>query len=118
MKILVTGNRGYIGAVLTEMLLDKGHDVIGYDINYYEGVESDHSKQGFNQIIKDIRDIEIDDLKGIEIIIHLAALSNDPLGEFDNKITENINFYSTIRLAKLAKEAGVQRFVYASTQSM
>jgi nucleoside-diphosphate-sugar epimerase len=118
MKVLVTGNQGYIGSVLTEMLLDKGYEVIGYDTGYYADcflVEPQHLHR---QITKDIRNVSQEDLAGIEAIIHLAALSNDPLGELAPGLTEAINFQGTIALAKLAKEAGVERFIYASSQSM
>lgn len=111
MRILVTGNNGYIGSVLTKILIDKGYEVIGLDTNYY-------SLPKENQINKDIRNVSREDLKDIEAIIHLAALSNDPLGEFDARLTEEINFKATIRLAELAKETGVKRFVFVSSQSM
>lgn len=118
MKLLVTGNRGYIGTVLTEMLMDRGHDVIGYDINYYEPVDSDYTFLNATQIEKDIRDVELEDLEGIDAIFHLAALSNDPLGEFNKDLTYQINYEATIRLAEIAKEVGISRFIYSSSQSM
>ena len=118
MNILVTGNNGYIGSVLTEILLDKGYDVTGYDSNYYEGVISDTISSRISQINKDIRDVSKEDLENIDAIIHLAALSNDPLGEFNPELTFDINYGSTIKLAKLAKELEIERFVYSSSQSM
>ena len=118
MKILVTGNKGYIGTVLVEMLLEKHYEVIGYDIDYYKHCDLIEHKCHAKQIIKDIRDISIDDLDGIEAVIHLAALSNDPLGDITPSLTEEINLDSTIKLAKLAKAAGAYRFVYSSSQSM
>lgn len=118
MKILLTGNRGYIGSVLGGVLIKKGYDVVGFDTGYYNGQELYPIKPLARQIIKDIRDIEADDLKGIDAVIHLAALSNDPLGEFNSDLTENINFLGTVKLAKLAKAAGVKRFIYSSSQSM
>ncbi len=118
MKVLVTGNQGYIGTVLTDTLLKKGYDVVGIDNNYYIGVSEIINKQVFKQIRKDIRDINLSDIEGIEIIVHLAALSNDPLGEFDPKLTDEINYQATIKLAKIAKKSGVKRFIYSSSQSM
>ena len=118
MNILVTGNNGYIGSILTGILLEKGYTVTGYDTNYYEGVEFDEVHLEVNQINKDIRDVSKEDLKNIDAIIHLAALSNDPLGEFNPELTYDINYQATIKLAKLAKRLGIERFVYASSQSM
>ena len=118
MNILVTGNKGYIGSVLTEMLLEKGYSVVGFDTGYYNDCQLLNNNLDIRQITKDIRDAKKEDLKDVDAIVHLAALSNDPLGELDVQLTEDINFKSTINLAKLAKEAGVKRFVYSSSQSM
>ena len=96
MKILVTGNNGYIGSVLTEKLVDEGFDVIGLDNNYFEQCNLVKINNFSNQIIKDIRDICLEDVKNIDAIIHLAALSNDPLGELNPNLTEEINYKSTI----------------------
>jgi len=119
MKILLTGNKGYIGSILSDLLSNNlNHDVVGFDINYYVPVESHHSNPNVRQIHKDIRDVSIEDLAGIDVVFHLAALSNDPLGEFNKELTYKINYESTIKLAKLAKESGVSRFIYSSSQSM
>jgi nucleoside-diphosphate-sugar epimerase len=118
MKVLVTGNQGYIGTVLTEILEDKNYEVIGYDVGYFEDCNLKHIKNNLHQIKKDIRDISQDNLEDIDFVIHLSGLSNDPLGEFNKKLTEEINYSATIKLAKLAKKAGVKRFIYASSQSM
>lgn len=119
MRVLVTGNLGYIGTVLTDILLHKGYGVIGLDTDYYEGIAALFaSNKELQQIKKDIRKISRADISGIDYIIHLAALSNDPVGELDPKLTYDINYLSTIRLAQFAKGAGVKRFVYASSQSM
>jgi len=109
MRVLITGNNGYIGSVLSKFLIDKDYEIIGLDANYYYETE---------QVKKDIRKVSEEDLKDIDAIIHLAALSNDPLGEFDPKITEEINYQATVKLAKMAKEVEVKRFIYASSQSM
>lgn len=118
MKILVTGNQGYIGTVLAPMLLQKGHEVTGYDIGYYKDCLLKEDTTKIKQISKDIRDVGIEDLEGTNAVIHLAALSNDPLGELSPGLTEEINLMGTLRLAKLAKKAGVKRFIYSSSQSM
>lgn len=119
MRILVTGNLGYIGTVLTDLLINKGYEVTGFDTNYYEPIAPlPASASKIKQIKKDIRLISKEDIKGIDAIIHLAALSNDPVGELAPKLTEDINLKSTIKLASLAKNSGVKRFIYASSQSM
>ena len=118
MKILVTGNQGYIGSVLVQMLMDKGYQVVGYDAGFFAENILCNINENYERIKKDIRDVDKDDLKEVDAIIHLAGLSNDPLGEFSPKLTEDINYNATISLAKLAKKTGVNRFVYASSQSM
>jgi len=118
MKIMVTGDQGYIGAVLVPMLMDKGYEVIGYDAGFFTENLLQPVEENYQKIKKDIRDIEKKDLNGVDVIIHLAGLSNDPLGAFLPKLTEDINYTATMRLAELAKESGVSRFVYASSQSM
>lgn len=118
MKILVTGDRGYIGSVLTSVLQGRSYEVIGYDNDYYQGTDLYPVNRSYKQITKDLRSISPDDIKGADAIIHLAGLSNDPLGELNPRLTEDINYHATIKLATLAKEAGVKRFVYSSSQSM
>jgi len=117
-RIMITGNLGYIGTVLTEILLSKGYFISGYDIDFYKNCEIYEYAKPNRQIKKDIRDVSSEDLKNIDAIIHLAALSNDPLGELNPELTEEINYKSTIKLAKLAKANGVKRFIYSSSQSM
>jgi nucleoside-diphosphate-sugar epimerase len=118
MKIMVTGDQGYIGTVMVPMLMDKGYEVVGYDAGFFTENLLLPLKENYTKIKKDIRDINKNDLKDVEAIIHLAGLSNDPLGEFSPKLTEDINYIGTMRLAELAKECGISRFVYASSQSM
>jgi nucleoside-diphosphate-sugar epimerase len=118
MNILVTGDRGYIGSVLVPILIKKGYKVVGFDSGYFENNLLENSNANYSKITKDIRDLLPSDLLGIDGIIHLAGLSNDPLGAFSPKLTDEINYKATMHLARLAKKADVSRFVYASSQSM
>lgn len=118
MKILLTGNLGYIGTVLQPLLEEEGHEVIGYDSGYFKDCAFGETSYKHKQILKDIRDVELSDVEGVDAIIHLAGLSNDPLGELAPGLTEEINLGGTVKLATLARSAGVKRFVYASSQSM
>ena len=119
MKVLVTGHRGYIGAVLVPMLLARDHEVIGLDSNLYEGCTFAAGGRIANvpHIRKDVRDVELRDLDGIDAVIHLAALSNDPLGNLNPDLTYSINHRASVLLARLAKDAGVRRFLLASSCS-
>lgn len=117
MNVLVTGNLGYVGAILSQEIIRKGHTVIGLDAHFYEPLVV-YEECVSSQIVKDVRDITIEDLENIDSIIHLAALSNDPLGEFNVNLTREINLDATLNLARLAKEKGIKRFVYVSSQSM
>lgn len=117
-NVLVTGDRGYIGSVLTGILLEKGYAVRGYDVGYFADCLLRPVATSYPCITKDIRDVSESDLEGVDAIIHLAGLSNDPLGELRPGLTEEINFRGTMELARLARNAGVSRFVYASSQSM
>lgn len=118
MNVLVTGCSGYIGTVLMPFLSKEGFSAKGLDTLFFENCLLRPLLEKNHLLRKDIRDISDEDLKNIDAIIHLAALSNDPLGEFSPKLTEEINFHGTIRLARLAKANGVSRFIYASSQSM
>ncbi len=118
MKILVTGNQGYIGSVLSPYLSSRGYQVRGLDIGYFAECLLNSVDEPVEQIRKDIRVVESRDVEGVDAVIHLAALSNDPLGELSPEYTKQINYDGTLRLASLAKRAGVRRFVYASSQSM
>lgn len=118
MKILVTGNLGYIGSVLVPVLQSQGHEVVGFDSGYFKDCLLLPVKEDFKQITKDIRDVTKEDLAKIDAVIHLAGLSNDPLGELAPGLTEEINLGGTMKLAALAKDAGVKRFIYSSSQSM
>lgn len=117
MKVFVTGDRGYIGSVLVPILLDNNFEVVGIDSEYFrDGLEK--KQRQYKKIRKDIRRIDEKDLQGIDAVIHLAALSNDPIGEINPKLTEEINYSATINLAKLSKKAGVKRFLFSSSCSV
>lgn len=117
--VLVTGNMGYIGSVMVPMLAGKGYDVVGYDVGYYEDCSLTENKQPLvKQIRKDVRDVSAEDFEGVDYVIHLAGLSNDPLGELNPDLTYEINYEGTMKLAQCAKDAGVRRFVYTSSQSV
>jgi len=116
--ILVTGDRGYIGSILVPLLLRQNYKVIGLDTDYFGNGKKNISYPNYKSITKDIRNIDQKDLRSVEAIIHLSALSNDPMGEFNPKLTEEINFRSSIKLAKLAKKLGVGRFLFSSSCSI
>ena len=120
MKILITGTDGYIGSVMGPYLMDQGFDVTGLDTGYYRaGWLFNNGETVYPSYLnKDLRDIKVDDLKGYDAVVHLAELSNDPLGQLNPEITFKINHKGSVRIAKLCKEAGVQRFVYASSCSV
>lgn len=120
MRVLVTGNLGYVGTVLTPMLAEAGHDVVGLDAGYYRDcVLGLKPEAGLSrQIMKDIRDVQRDDVEGFDAVIHLAALSNDPTGDLDPELTEAINLRASEKLAEIAKAAGVSRFLFASSCSI
>ena len=118
MKILITGDKGYIGSVLTKYLYDDNYIVSGFDTGFFENCNLSKVFDEYSSIKKDIRDFDAVDLQGADAIIHLAALSNDPLGELKSGITEEINRDAAIRIAKIAKSNNVKRFIYMSSQSM
>ncbi|TXR56407.1 NAD-dependent epimerase/dehydratase family protein [Quadrisphaera setariae] len=119
MKILVTGTEGYLGCLLAPLLVEDGHDVTGLDTGYYKhgwlynGVTSTVAT-----IAKDIRDVQVEDLRGFDAVVHMAELSNDPLGDLLGEVTYEVNHKGSVRLATVAKEAGVGRFVYMSSCSV
>jgi nucleoside-diphosphate-sugar epimerase len=117
MKILLTGHKGYIGAVAGPILRSAGHDVLGLDSDLYAGCDFGEAAEQIPEISKDIRDLTRKDLKGFDGILHLAALSNDPLGDLDASLTYDINYRASVRLAELARAAGVPRFVFSSSCS-
>jgi nucleoside-diphosphate-sugar epimerase len=123
MRVLVTGNKGYIGTVMVPILQAQGFEVTGLDSDLFKDcIFGDQSVSGTMSLIpylrKDIRDVQLSDLRGIDAVAHLCALSNDPLGNLNPKITYEINYEGSVRLAKLAKKAGIERFVLSSSCSV
>jgi nucleoside-diphosphate-sugar epimerase len=119
MRVLITGNLGYIGTILTPMLVKAGHDVTGLDSDLYSRCTyiAGGKIHSVATIRKDVRDVEAADFVGFDAVLHLAALSNDPLGNLTPGLTDEINHRASVRIAQLAKQAGVHRFVLASSCS-
>ena len=117
MKIFLTGHKGYIGSHLVALLKEHGHSVTGCDIDLFEGCEWEELIQPDKELKKDIRELDLNDLSGYDCLMHLAAISNDPMGDLDESLTYSINRDGSVRLAKLAKAAGIPRFLYASSCS-
>ncbi len=118
MRLLVTGHLGYIGTVMVPMLQAEGHDAVGLDSALFERCTFGDSPRAIPEIRKDIRDVHLSDVRGFDAVIHLAALSNDPLGNLDPDLTYEINHKASVRLAELCKMAGVTRFLYSSSCSL
>lgn len=117
MKILLSGSRGYIGTVMAPLMVQAGHEVVGIDADFYRQSTFGPWKESIRTMVRDVRSIEPRDLEGFDAIAHLAALSNDPLGDLNPQLTYDINHLASVRLAAAAKEAGVARFVLASSCS-
>jgi nucleoside-diphosphate-sugar epimerase len=117
-RVLVTGHHGYIGSVTAPFLARAGHDVVGLDTFYYEGCDLGSSVPWSDAVRKDVRDVTPDDLVGFDAVVHLAALSNDPVGDLNPRWTSEINLEAAVKLCRAAKEAGARRFVFASSCSM
>lgn len=118
MKLLVTGHLGYIGAELVPVLLDHGHDVVGLDSGFFDQCDFGSEPVPVPELRIDLRDVTADHLTGFDAVLHLAALSNDPLSDLDPELTYDINLHASVALARAAKRAGVQRFVFASSCSL
>jgi nucleoside-diphosphate-sugar epimerase len=123
MRCLVTGNHGYIGYILSHELIKSGNEVVGYDCDYFP-IECFGRKDAFEsgkkipQIKKDLRDVSKEDMKGIDAVVHLAALPNDPACDLNPEVAQDINYLATLKVAIAAKEAGVKRFIFASSCSV
>jgi len=117
MRVLVTGHTGFIGSLMVPFLRAEGHDIVGMDTDYYRDCGFVGSLAEVPSIQRDIRDAKPSDLEGFDAVIHLAALSNDPLGNLDPELTYDINHRATVHLAKLARQAGVSRFLFSSSCS-
>ena len=117
MRVLVTGDRGYIGAVLVPMLEERGIEVVGMDTDFYRGCDFGDTSHQTSGLRRDIRDAAVEDLVGFDGVVHLAALSNDPVSDLDPGLTYDINHRAAVRLGRLAKAAGVPRFVFSSSCS-
>jgi nucleoside-diphosphate-sugar epimerase len=118
-KVLVTGTEGYLGCLLAPALLADGHEVVGVDTGYYKAgwLYAGLDRTAYT-ICTDIRRLTTDDLRRVDAVVHMAELSNDPLGELIKEVTFDVNHAGSVRLAQLAKQAGVQRFVYMSSCSV
>ena len=118
MKVLVTGHDGYIGCLLVRLLREAGHDVVGLDAGLYAGCSlGAEPAPGIPELRRDIRDVQVSDLAGIDAVAHLAGISNDPLGDLSPDVTYDVNHLATVALARTAKAAGVGRFVFSSSCS-
>ncbi len=118
MRVLVDGDRGYIGAVLVPMLLAQGHEVEGLDAGWYDGCDFGAQPDGYVSRTGDIRDARPEDLEGFDAVIHLAAISNDPVGHLNPDATYSVNADGAVHMARTAKEAGVTRFLFSSSCSL
>src|SRR5690242_4717118 len=117
MKVLVTGHQGYVGTVMMPFLERAGHQPSGLDSNLFVQCTFGKEPKKYPELIKDVRDVTPDDLRGFDAVFHLAALSNDPLGDLNPDLTYEINFKASVQLAEAAKAAGVPKYVFASSCS-
>ena len=118
MRVLVTGSQGYLGSVLSKLLLEEGFEIVGLDTGWFDDCLFQKPCRSYRQLKQDFRDIKVADLAGFDAVMHLAALSNDPLGNLNPALTMQINHLGTVRLARLAREAGVGRFIVSSSCSI
>jgi nucleoside-diphosphate-sugar epimerase len=118
MKVLVDGDRGYIGAVLVPLLQSAGHEVVGLDVGWYDGCDFGDQPAGYEQRTGDVRDVTAEDLEGFDAVVHLAAISNDPIGHLHPEATYDVNARGAIHVARMAKQAGVPRFLFSSSCSL
>lgn len=118
MKVFVTGHKGYIGAHLVDLLKQEGHWVTGCDLGLFEGCEWEPCVPPDHELAKDVRSVSATDLAGHDCVMHLAAISNDPMGDCDPALTYSVNRDASVRLASLAKQVGVERFLFAGSCSV
>lgn len=118
MNIFVTGHSGYIGVHLVELLQAAGHTVTGCDLQLFQGCEWEPVAKPNKELVKDVRDITVDDLRGHDAVCHLAAISNDPMGDLNPELTLSVNRDASIHVAKQAKEAGVQKYLFSGSCSV
>jgi nucleoside-diphosphate-sugar epimerase len=114
-RILITGHHGYIGSVMAPYIASLGYDVVGLDVGYFRECAIVPDAGAIPSIVKDLRDVTPEDLTGFDAIVHLAALSNDPIGNLNSEWTHDINLNGSVRLAEMAREAGVKRFLFSSS---
>lgn len=118
MRVLITGHDGYIGAVMIPLLQAADHELVGLDNHLFEGCSLGQYASPIPSLRCDLRDVKVDALRGFDAVIHLAAISNDPLGDLNPQCTYDINHLASVRLGELAKQAGVERFLYSSSCSV
>jgi len=118
LRILVTGHDGYIGAVTVPMLQVAGHDVVGLDTHLYGGCSLGPEAATVPEMAMDVRDVQVEHLRGFDAVVHLAAISNDPMGALNPACTFDVNHVASVRLARMSKAAGVERFLFASSCSL
>jgi nucleoside-diphosphate-sugar epimerase len=118
LKVFVTGHRGFIGSHLVDVLRQEGFHVVGCDLNLFEDCEFYPPTPANEELVKDVRDVTPRDLDGIDAVMHLAAISNDPMGDLDEQLTWDVNFHASVHLAETAKRAGVERFLFAGSCSV
>ena len=118
MRVMVTGSDGYIGTVLVPMLLEAGHEVVGVDSMLFHDCGIGPERATAETVRKDIRDLTVGDMDGVDAVVHLAGISNDPLGDLHPRTTYDINHLATLHVATVAKEAGVERFLFSSSCSL
>jgi len=118
MKVLVNGDRGYVGAVLVPVLREAGHEVVGLDAGWYDGCDFGSQATDYESRTGDIRDQKPEDLAGFDAVVHLAAISNDPVGHLNPEATYSVNAHGAAHMAEVAKAAGVRRFLFSSSCSL
>src|SRR5918912_1696641 len=118
MRVLLTGHQGYLGTVMAPVLAAAGHEVVGLDSGLFADCVLGPRPADPQGHRVDLRDVTAEHVAGVDAVIHLAALSNDPLGSLAPELTYDINHHASVRLARLAREAGAGRFLYASTCSV